>query len=302
MDINTFITKLETLCGCTDMGYMKCLEKVEDLIEEKDLLWEKASKSITEKLQLYSENKKLKEVISDMEDSIAHISNEFMSGDDTLEDIHGYIEQKTDDIVELHEQVEELQKELEEQKKSTEHFCETSQKKSNVITKTLDAIVKTCDIKPNTTAMSMIQSTHAHDELYKIVSYNLTAYKIENEKLKEEISYMEDEYIAPENVNDWINSGGQQLVVDCDDYQEMENTIEELKDKGKSWDILINEIHWDDVRELCDREILKQLIDIGEWDGAPCEIVDYEDDDIDHYIDAGRIAVLKDGREVMSKD
>ena len=48
---------------------------------------------------------------------------------------------------------------------------------------------------------------------------------------------------------------------------------------------------------------LKEEIDrLKEENGAPCEIVDYEDDDIDYYIDAGRIAVLKDGREVMSKD
>lgn len=77
-----------------------------------------------------------------------------------------------------------LKEQLKEQKELTESFCKRSQKKSNVITKTLDAIVETCRIRKGTTAMSMIQSIHAHDELYKIVSYNLTALQKENEKLK----------------------------------------------------------------------------------------------------------------------
>ena len=34
MDIDTFITKLETELGCEDMGYIKCLESVIHIIEQ----------------------------------------------------------------------------------------------------------------------------------------------------------------------------------------------------------------------------------------------------------------------------
>jgi len=61
----------------------------------------------TEQL-LMCEKADLVKYIEELHNDINAISHEFMSGDDTLEDIHGYIEQKTDEIVELHEQVEEL--------------------------------------------------------------------------------------------------------------------------------------------------------------------------------------------------
>ena len=34
MDINEFITELETVCECPDDGYMKCLEKIKELKKE----------------------------------------------------------------------------------------------------------------------------------------------------------------------------------------------------------------------------------------------------------------------------
>lgn len=64
--------------------------------------------SMTTEQLLMCEKADLVKYIEELHNDINAISHEFMSGDDTLEDIHGYIEQKTDEIVELHEQVEEL--------------------------------------------------------------------------------------------------------------------------------------------------------------------------------------------------
>jgi len=35
MDIDTFINELEKVCDCPNQGYIKCLEKVKELKEEK---------------------------------------------------------------------------------------------------------------------------------------------------------------------------------------------------------------------------------------------------------------------------
>ena len=50
----------------------------------------------------------MRDELEELHKDINAISYEFMSGDDTLEDIHGFIEQKTDEIVELREELEEL--------------------------------------------------------------------------------------------------------------------------------------------------------------------------------------------------
>ena len=68
--------------------------------------------SMTTEQLLMCEKADLVKYIEELHNDINAISYEFMSGDDTLEDIHGYIEQKTDEIEELHEQVEELQKDV----------------------------------------------------------------------------------------------------------------------------------------------------------------------------------------------
>ncbi len=66
--MDSYTTEQLYMCeNCTLVDYILDLQdELQREKEEKDFLWEKASKSITEKLQLYSENKKLKEEISDI--------------------------------------------------------------------------------------------------------------------------------------------------------------------------------------------------------------------------------------------
>tara|TARA_R100001224_G_scaffold75798_1_gene46757 strand:- start:200 stop:439 length:240 start_codon:yes stop_codon:yes gene_type:complete len=56
MDIDTFITKLETELGCEDMGYIKCLESVIHIIEQLKLNEENIEK-------LEEENTSLKKAL-----------------------------------------------------------------------------------------------------------------------------------------------------------------------------------------------------------------------------------------------
>ena len=74
--------------------------------------------------------------------------------------------------------------------------------------------------------------------------------------------------------------------------------LKQYKDYFDKWSEILSDIDGDEFADL--------LEDYG-WEyndkGNLVKIsVDYEDDEVDYYIDAGRKAVLKDGRIVKSKD
>jgi len=74
MDINQFITELETLCGCPDLGYMKCLEKVKELKKENEKLTGEDSPAYVALRvvheELKKENKEMKEEAKKIEEAV----------------------------------------------------------------------------------------------------------------------------------------------------------------------------------------------------------------------------------------
>lgn len=139
----------------------------------------------------YEDEKRKNQELQEGEKQVENLADEIVKADGCvgnnshpLESLVNEMDMWKQKSVELGLENEKLKEELEEQKNLTKRFCERSQKKSIVITKTLDAIVNTGRIKKGTNAMSMIKSIHAHDELYNIVSYNLTALQEEIKKLK----------------------------------------------------------------------------------------------------------------------
>jgi cell division protein FtsB len=115
-------------------------------------------------------------------------------------------------------------------------------------------------------------------DMVKMYSKNNKKLEEENKKLKEEIRHLEDRAVA--------------------DYDSHMNQYKEYKEYYDKWSPILTDIDGD---EFCDL-----LSDYG-WEyndeGELVNIcVDYEDDEVDYYIDAGRKVVLKDGRIVKTKD
>jgi len=107
----------------------------------------------------------------------------------------------------------------------------------------------------------------------------------ENAKLKEEIRHLEDRAVA--NYDCHMNQ-----------YKELKEENKGYKEYYDKWSPILTDIDGD---EFCDL-----LSDYG-WEyndeGELVNIcVDYENDEVDYYIDAGRKVVLKDGRIVKRQD
>lgn len=122
-----------------------------------------------------------------------------------------------------------------------------------------------------------------------------------------------EQFLARHNIG---NETFENLVEESSDYgpsfkraaaaaRQLEQENEELKkenEKLKEQLETANEYcaswgyHWDAQEEVYVNE------DVSACGVRAGVCVDYKDDDVKYYIDGGRIAVLKDGREVMSKD
>jgi len=74
--------------------------------------------------------------------------------------------------------------------------------------------------------------------------------------------------------------------------------VNKYKDYFDKWSPILREIQEDTEFET--------LLGYYGWEyndeGKIVHIIDYKDDEVDYYVDAGRKAVLKDGRIVKSKD
>lgn len=92
-------------------GYTKCCIKneTEELKKwslSKDMIESTSAETIEEFEKDVRDNWK---ELEELQNSIESISNEYMSGEETIDDIRDYIEQKTDEIVELKEENENLE-------------------------------------------------------------------------------------------------------------------------------------------------------------------------------------------------
>ena len=90
-----------------------------------------------------------------------------------------------------------------------------------------------------------------------------------------------------------------------ENHEKMNEILKEKNEKLKAYKEYFNT--WSPIlRDVDGDDFCNLLSDYG-WeyddDGKLVNIcVDYEDDEVDHYVDAGRKVVLKDGRIVKSKD
>ena len=130
----------------------------------------------------------------------------------------------------------------------------------------------------------------------------------ENKKLQEEWDILNRFCGVPVKNNgqavvNWICS----FFTIEDKFYELEKENKKLKQKATAWKIIMRN-DWGNISELFDKQQCLDLIECGECEPEDFEDhveynrVDYEDDEVDYYIDAGRKAVLKDGRVVTSKD
>ena len=67
------------------------------------------------------------------------------------------------------------------------------------------------------------------DEFYKEL---IDKYVDEVQQLKKQISDMKQNYVAPEDVNDWIKSGGQ-VIINYDEYEDTQEIIKKLKEQNE---------------------------------------------------------------------
>ncbi len=106
--------------------------------------------------------------------------------------------------------------------------------------------------------------------------------KEENEKLKAQCECDGDGYA----ISDWFNEkmnkhiechlggDGEWGSLGFKNLQEFVDAYDKLEEKATAWNIINNGADWQDLRELCDKEMAKGLIKTGE-----CDEEDFEDYD-----------------------
>lgn len=85
----------------------------------------------------------------------------------------------------------------------------------------------------------------------------------ENKKLKEQLEEKEEEVSL---INSEEMENEEKIAKLEEENKELKGENKKLKGKATAWDIINNGSDWENLRDLCDEEMCKGLIETGECD------------------------------------
>ena len=270
LTLDEFITELEKVCDCSGMGYMKCLERVNKMKKTKTeaMRLMEASDKENDKLKqdnrmLFMENDHLQDLVGK---DVKELDKKYKSLHVKYMNVSGEARDLIKQLDNLNEQIETLEKIHNGDMKIVKMLKEKWNEEQEKVKKLLKEDLKI--LKTYRDEMSKIEklTNEEVEDILDVAPY-IQKLKEENKKLEERIEtlddmgrsyqqeldlehtrYMEEQgkradlqveieeirenYIAQEDVNDWIKSGGQ-VIIDYDEYEETQEIIKKLKEQNE---------------------------------------------------------------------
>jgi len=231
LTLDEFITELEKVCDCSGMGYMKCLERVNKMKKTKTeaMRLMEASDKENDKLKqdnrmLFMENDHLQDLVGK---DVKELDKKYKSLHVKYMNVSGEARDLIKQLDNLNEQIETLEKihngDMKIVKMLKEKWNEEQEKvkKLKEENKQLEERIETLDDMGRSYQQELdLEHTRYMEEQGKRAD------------LQVEIEEIRENYIAQEDVNDWIKSGGQ-VIIDYDEYEETQEIIKKLKEQNE---------------------------------------------------------------------